>query len=76
MLMTNRLPQRTNSTTCELKVERDFDAPPQAVFDAYLAMHGDQHQQQHDAPCRGATAVVQEREDGRRRRAPGFVGRS
>jgi len=25
----------------DLKVERDFDAQPQAVFDAYLAMHGE-----------------------------------
>jgi hypothetical protein len=31
MLMTNELPQRTKGTRYDLKVERDFDAPPQAV---------------------------------------------
>ena len=41
MHMTNELPQETHSTSFDLKVERDFDAPPQAVFDAYLAMHGE-----------------------------------
>jgi uncharacterized protein YndB with AHSA1/START domain len=41
ILMTNELPRRTNTTGYDLKVERDFDAPPQAVFDAYLAMHGE-----------------------------------
>lgn len=33
--------KETNSTRYNLKVERDFDAPPRAVFDAYLAMHGE-----------------------------------
>jgi uncharacterized protein YndB with AHSA1/START domain len=41
MRMTNEPQQTTHCTPYELKVERDFDAPPQAVFDAYLAMHGE-----------------------------------
>ena len=41
MLMTTEPPHRTDDTRYDLKVERDFDAPPQAVFDAYLAMHGE-----------------------------------
>src|SRR5690349_3344188 len=35
LLMPNEPPQRSDSTRYDLKVERDFDAPPQAVFDAY-----------------------------------------
>jgi uncharacterized protein YndB with AHSA1/START domain len=39
--MPNEPPRETNGATYDLRVERDFDAPPQAVFDAYLAMHGE-----------------------------------